>query len=94
MKAELGEVHICFATVDAARPHFSHCPTCKGRRKFWAWFQHWYGWTVTCLRCGDRWQDGEMLERPFKPRWRQENIDHARKMMAEVGTVAMKPFNP
>ncbi len=50
-------------------------------------FQEWYGWDSTCLCCGDRWQDGEMCERPFRPRWRPERILRARKMIQERGLI-------
>lgn len=43
------------------------------------WHQPWYGSMFTCLRCGERWVDGEMLERPFAPRWRKDNIKCAEK---------------
>ena len=41
------------------------------------WLAPWYGWTLTCLGCGDRWLDGERLERPFMRGWRQEAIRRA-----------------
>jgi hypothetical protein len=56
------------------------CPTCE-RRRFMFW-RHvpWYGIDLTCLRCGEEWSDGERCERPFAPRWRQRNIEAARKL--------------
>ena len=56
------------------------CPTCE-RRRFMLW-RHvpWYGVDMTCLRCGEQWSDGERLERPFAPRWRQRNVEAARKL--------------
>ena len=53
------------------------CPTCGGERGFLVEGYEWYGITETCLACGDSWQEGELLERPFKPRWRQERIQSA-----------------
>lgn len=32
----------------------------------------WLGLYLTCCVCGESWGDGEMLPRPFRPRWRQE----------------------
>jgi len=55
------------------------CPHCGGERGFLVEFYEWYGWDVICLACGDSWQDGEMRERPFRPRWRQEEIAKAMK---------------
>jgi len=56
-----------------------HCPHCGGERGFFVEHFEWYGWEVICLACGDAWQDGEMRERPFRPRWRQEEIAKAMK---------------
>lgn len=59
----------------------------KTRRLPWwkaLFIQDWYGWTITCLGCGDSWADGEMLPRPFKPRWRTESIAEARQRYKEL----------
>jgi len=40
----------------------------------------WYDSEITCLRCGDRWAGGEGFPRPFAPRWREENVESARKL--------------
>lgn len=55
------------------------CPVCGQRRRLVGFDQLWYGITWTCLGCGDMWCGEELLERPFKPRWRQENIARASK---------------
>lgn len=55
------------------------CPVCEKRSVILSWFTDWYGWSSTCLRCGDRWEDGELLPRPFAPRWRERNKEEARK---------------
>lgn len=54
------------------------CPTCSKPRYMASWFTPWYGWDITCLKCGDRWQDGEMSERPFERAWRSKSIRAAR----------------
>lgn len=74
---------ICGGYVFEARRVF-HCPTCDRRRRFYGTFAHWYGWTWTCLACGDRWQDGERGERPFMRGWRAESMARARKGWAGV----------
>lgn len=79
-----GDAIICKPTITEQRAKIMRCPTCKKKRKFWCWFQEWYGWHVTCLACGEAWQDGEMLERPFAPGWRKERIVAARKQMEEA----------
>jgi len=52
----------------------THCPTCDRRRWFAAWFYEWYGWNMTCLRCGDQWSDGAMCPRPFERGWRKKSV--------------------
>ena len=55
------------------------CPTCEQRRWFLIHFDGiWYGDTKTCLTCGDMWQDGFRLQRPFEPGWRQKRIAAAK----------------
>jgi len=76
-------VSICRPTVTDRKLKRLSCPTCKKKRMMWMWFQEWYGWHVTCLGCGEQWQDGEMLERPFMPAWRKKNIERAKKNMTE-----------
>jgi hypothetical protein len=60
---------------------YMHCPTCNVRRRF---LQHYaglsYGHDVTCLTCGDQWQDGE------RRGGRKERVEHARGL--PVVTVA------
>lgn len=51
----------------------THCPTCKRSRRMLGWLYEWYGWTLTCLGCGDRWTEGEMHERPFRRGWRAQS---------------------
>lgn len=83
-------LHICFSRKDEERVLISKCPTCKRRTKFYSWFQEWYGWHSTCLNCGDRWTDGEMLERPFERGWRKENILRAKECVKEMRKKAGK----
>lgn len=71
-------IHVSFSRKDAQRIVRDRCPTCKRRTFFYSWYQVWYGWSETCLNCGDAWNDGERAERPFKPKWRQESIAHAK----------------
>lgn len=59
--------------------HRLSCPTCERKTFMVSFFTEWYGWHSTCLKCGDQWEDGEMLERPFAPRWRKQSIEHAKK---------------
>lgn len=65
-------LHISWSRKDQEKAAVMHCPTCKRRRRFYCWFQEWYGWHSTCCACGDCWQDGERGERPFERGWRKE----------------------
>lgn len=61
-----------------------HCPTCGRRRWMTVLFYEWYGFTVTCLRCGENWADGERRPRPCAPKWRQKSIEAARRRYREA----------
>lgn len=67
-------MHICRPKISDVRRRKALCPTCGGIRVMIEWFEEWYGWNSTCIRCGEQWQDAEPVERPFAPRWRQKNI--------------------
>lgn len=58
------------------------CPTEGAPRRMVGSFAAWYGWTIYCTGCGDRWMDGERGERPFARGWRQESIRHAQRLYA------------
>ena len=62
----------------------TECPTCERRTYFVDFFTPYYGWVMTCLKCGDKWEDGERLPRPFKPRWRAESKARAKARYRRV----------
>ena len=64
------------------------CPTCERPRRAIAKFYEWYGASVACAGCGDRWNDGEMEERPFMPGWRKVGREYARRELAKIGVQA------
>ncbi|MFD6490328.1 hypothetical protein [Streptomyces sp. NPDC060188] len=64
-------VIVCRARGYAIRRIF-RCGTCKTRRRMLWRDEAWYGVTITCCHCGDRWQDGERYPRPSKRGWRTE----------------------
>jgi hypothetical protein len=66
----------------------NQCPTCDRPRRMLGSFAEWYGTTWTCTGCGDQWQDGERLERPFAPGWRRRSVEHARKLLDAIGVQA------
>ncbi len=72
-------LHINWVKTHDARRTRRRCPTCKTRRTFYCFFQEWYGWKWTCIHCGDAWEDGERLPRPFARGWRKLSILAARR---------------
>ncbi|KKK58840.1 hypothetical protein LCGC14_3040370 [marine sediment metagenome] len=54
------------------------CPTCEKPKWFVCFLYEWYGWSVTCLACGEHWNDGERQERPFMRGWREKSKQSAR----------------
>ena len=81
-------IHINWTRYSETWCAVNDCPTCERPRRMLGQFQEYYGTTWTCAGCGDQWQDGEMLERPFCPGWRKDNIQRARKTLAEIGVNA------
>jgi hypothetical protein len=75
--------HINFARFSQVKSKIVKCPTCEHRRKFLCEFQEWYGWLITCLTCGDRWENGEMLPRPFERGWRKRKIAEAKHRLSK-----------
>lgn len=68
-------VHVCLSRKDEEVVKTMRCPSCKrSRALFYGWRQDWYGWHLTCCDCGEQFADGEWLERPWCPGWREQNI--------------------
>jgi hypothetical protein len=55
------------------------CPVCERRTTFVCDAYEWYSGTITCLGCGDSWNEDGRMQRPFKRNWRPEAIAKARK---------------
>jgi len=83
----MSDVIICFSHFDEQKIMMHDCPTCKSEQQFLAEHEPWYGWSLTCLNCGDQWNDGELSERPFARGWRQRAIDHAKQRIEKLGLV-------
>lgn len=81
-------VHIKWTRYTDTFCRVNHCPTCERDRRMLGQFEEWYGTTWTCAGCGDQWQDGYRMERPFAPGWRRKNIEHARRVLAHIGVTA------
>lgn len=74
-----GYLHVHSPTVTDRSITAGHCSDCKRRTRFLAFFQDWYGWNHTCLRCGRVWDDGEWTALPFVRGARQKNIGAAKR---------------
>ena len=59
--------------------HTGHCPDCKRHSWFIGLFYEWYGPSITCLRCGRRWESGEWLPLDFVRGSRQKSIEAAKR---------------
>ena len=87
MSADVNHVHICWTDFTDNKITVQHCPTCKQDARFLCRFQEWYGWNVTCLQCGDSWNDGELSPRPFMRGWRKLAIEAANNKARELGLI-------
>ena len=68
-------LHICRGHKDMEDVRVMKCPSClREDAQFYGWFQEWYGWHLTCTECGEQFADGERLDRPWSPGWREINI--------------------
>lgn len=76
---EAGMGFVCSPSVVSAKLFRGQCPTCGRSSYMTATHAEWYGWSVVCLRCGERWEDGERSARPFEPRWRKRSIEQAKR---------------
>jgi hypothetical protein len=72
-------VHIHAPAPTMCRLRQVACPTCERPSYCVVLFYEWYAPDVTCLRCGERWSDGEVMPRPFRPGWRAESVERARR---------------
>ncbi len=54
------------------------CPDCKKRTRMLSFFTPWYGWDVTCIKCGRNWLDGEWTDLDFVRQSRQKSIKRAK----------------
>jgi len=75
--------HIRLAPTHRRGKYRRKCPTCEVRTTFYSFFETWYGWTSTCIRCGDEWnRDGRRVSRSRVVGWRERNIAAARERWA------------
>ena len=72
-------VHVLVPQVIDRKLSRIKCPTCQRRTFAVGWYAEWFGWSMTCLRCGERWNDGEQEPRPFRRGWRKDSIARAKR---------------
>lgn len=77
-----GEIHVYSPSVTKYEVAERNCPVCGCYSRILIECWDWYSPQATCLMCGDAWSDGELLERPFCPGWREERIEKAKKRLA------------
>ena len=61
-----------------------HCPTENADRRMVGGWAPYYGWTICCTGCGDRWMDGERGEFRFYRYWRRDAIKEAERLYARA----------
>ncbi len=70
-----------------------HCGTCGRVRPMAGTFGIWYGASLTCLGCGDHYDD-EMYPhrspRPFRRGWQADRISRARRMWAQANPLRLE----
>jgi hypothetical protein len=74
----MSDIHICFVQTHLRKAHRQVCPDCKKKSIFVSFYQEWYGWDTTCLRCGRKWSDGEWMPFEFYRNARKDSIKSAR----------------
>ncbi len=72
-------IHINFTKTHERKAYRRICLDCGKKSVFVAFFQEWYGWDTTCLRCGRSWADGEWMPLEFYRYARKDSISSARK---------------
>jgi hypothetical protein len=70
----MSEVHIYAPPPVCVWIERECCPNCQRRRRMVFVTYKWYGGRVTCLRCGDAWDEDGRCERPFARGWRPKAI--------------------
>ena len=77
-------IHISTSRFNAKRVVRFHCPDCKKNSRSIEFFQHYRGWTSTCINCGRQWSDGEWLPLDFCRGVRKDNIDSAKRLWRKL----------
>jgi hypothetical protein len=64
-----------------------HCSNCDCAREGLAEYTEWYGYELTCLNCGDVYDEDGRRERPFERGWRKKSVDAARERLERSESV-------
>lgn len=73
-------VHISVPRYESVELKRYPCPTCNKVRFFVRCVEEWYGFTLICLRCGERFSDCSRHQRPFERGWRKKSIESAKRV--------------
>lgn len=73
-------IHIHAPRATAKTTRAVVCPDCKRWTRLLQFFTPWYGWDMTCIRCGREWMDGEWTRLCFEPQSRQKSIARAKAL--------------
>jgi hypothetical protein len=72
------KLHIYAPGSTAKEAHARTCPGCNQRTRLLKFYTPRYGWDATCIRCGQKWIDGESAEIPKTNGIRTDNIESAK----------------
>jgi hypothetical protein len=70
-----------------------HCATCGRVRPMAGTYGHWYGASLTCLGCGDHYEDEcwpQRSPRPFCRGWQTDAINEAHFMWTRANPLRME----
>lgn len=87
----MGHIHIHAPPVLEKAAVATTCPDCGKHTRMLGFYQEWYGWRSTCLRCGRMWDDGEWLPLDFARGVRQRNIEDAKRRWRAISAPRISP---
>ena len=76
---KITDLIICVPRIIERKVIKKRCRNCKSDQPILWEHLEFYGIDETCLRCGDRWNDGELCPEPTEHRrgWRQRSVRDA-----------------
>ena len=85
----MSNVHIYAPPVVKVEVSAMKCPFCGCYANILVECWEWHDAQATCLMCGDAWSDGERMERPFCPGWRNARIEQAKMRREKYKAVGL-----